>query len=282
MTTWHKPGVNRSQNQQTRNLKPEQPMKWFYVENGQQAGPVEESQLAELIASGKLRSDTLVWHEGMAAWQPFSAVCPPEFATAVGTSPIGTSSSTGETTEAVCAECGNIFRKEDMIPHGNVHICANCKPVFMQKMAEGVVLNTGQLRYAGFWIRFVAKFVDGLILGLPLILIFVFIGVRTAANPGSALPDTVGLIAQLGYYVLSMVYAIFFVGKYGATPGKMLCKIHIVMADGGKVSYGRAAGRFFAEILSGLICYIGYIMVAFDAEKRSLHDHICQTRVVMK
>jgi hypothetical protein len=30
------------------------------------------------------------------------------------------------------------------------------------------------------------------------------------------------------------------------------------------------------------ICYIGYIMVAFDQEKRSLHDHICNTRVVYK
>jgi uncharacterized RDD family membrane protein YckC len=257
-------------------------MKWYYVENGQQAGPVEETQLQELIQGGRLRGDTLVWHEGMAAWQPFSAVCPPEFAAAVGASPVGTSAPPGETTEAVCAECGNIFRKEDMIPHGGVFICANCKPVFMQKMAEGAAINTGQLRYAGFWIRFVAKFVDGLILAVPLVAIMFFVGLRAAGNPGSGVPDILGLVAQLGYYVLSMIYSIFFVGKYGATPGKMACKLRIVTATGEKVSYGRATGRFFAEVLSGLICYIGYIMVAFDSEKRALHDHICHTRVVMK
>src|SRR5262245_4151860 len=122
-------------------------MKWYYVENGQQAGPVEESQLAELVQSGRLRGDTLVWHEGMAAWQPLSAVRPAGI-TLPATAPAPIAFSTGETTEAVCAECGNIFRKEDMIRHGSAYICANCKPVFMQKLAEGVRLNTGELHYA--------------------------------------------------------------------------------------------------------------------------------------
>lgn len=113
-------------------------MKWYYVENGQQAGPVEEALLGELITGGKLRGDTLVWHEGMTAWQPFSAVCPPQFATLVGAKPIGMGAPTGDAPEAVCAECNNIFRKEDMIRHKDVYVCANCKPVFMQKLGEGI------------------------------------------------------------------------------------------------------------------------------------------------
>jgi hypothetical protein len=114
-------------------------MKWYYVENGQQAGPVEETQLPELMQSGRLLGDTLVWHEGLAAWQPFSAVCPPQFATAPGSAPLlGTSPAEGEATDAVCAECNNLFRKEDMIRHKDVYVCANCKPVFMQKLGEGI------------------------------------------------------------------------------------------------------------------------------------------------
>ena len=112
-------------------------MKWYYVENGQQAGPVEEFQLAELVQSGKLRGDTLVWHEGMAAWQAFSAVKPGGI-TLPYTAAAGTAASTGETAEAVCGECGNIFRKEEMIPHGGVYICANCKPIFLQRVREGL------------------------------------------------------------------------------------------------------------------------------------------------
>jgi len=139
--TWHKPG-SQSHRSQPPETSIHQRMKWYYVENGQQAGPVEEAQLAELIQNGKLRGDTLVWHEGMAAWQPFSGVCPPQFAALVGAKPIGMGAPTGEAPEAVCAECHNIFRKEDMIRHQDVYVCANCKPVFMQKLGEGMVSGT--------------------------------------------------------------------------------------------------------------------------------------------
>ena len=57
----------------------------------------------------------------------------------------------------------------------------------------------------------------------------------------------------------------------------------LVRADGAMLSIPHAIGRACAEILSGMTCYIGYIMVAFDEpEKRALHDHICSTRVVQK
>jgi hypothetical protein len=48
--------------------------------------------------------------------------------------------------EAVCAECGGVFAKENMIPFRSVHVCANCKPVFMQKLAEGVAVSRGPAR----------------------------------------------------------------------------------------------------------------------------------------
>jgi uncharacterized RDD family membrane protein YckC len=82
--------------------------------------------------------------------------------------------------------------------------------------------------------------------------------------------------------VIAIGYETFFIGKYGATPGKMACKIKVVTADGGKVSYLLAFGRYFAKVLSSLTCLIGYIMAAFDDEKRALHDRICNTRVVFK
>ena len=62
----------------------------------------------------------------------------------------------------------------------------------------------------------------------------------------------------------------------------MACGLRVLTAEGGKLTYGRATGRAFAEILSGMICYIGYIIVGFDDQKRALHDHICSTRVIYK
>jgi uncharacterized RDD family membrane protein YckC len=87
----------------------------------------------------------------------------------------------------------------------------------------------------------------------------------------------VGLAIGLSYYT-------FFVGKFGATPGKMATKLLIVNADGSKVSYAKAVGRYFAaEYLSGCFTlFIGYLMVLWDDERRALHDRICSTRVIKK
>jgi uncharacterized RDD family membrane protein YckC len=82
--------------------------------------------------------------------------------------------------------------------------------------------------------------------------------------------------------IIPAAYTTWLLGKYGATVGKMACKIRVVKADGSSISYLRALGRYFAEWISGMILLIGYIMAAFDSEKRTLHDRICNTRVIMK
>ncbi|MGH9316538.1 MAG: RDD family protein, partial [Thermoanaerobaculia bacterium] len=43
---------------------------------------------------------------------------------------------------------------------------------------------------------------------------------------------------------------------------------------------GRATGRHFSKILSTLILFIGFLMVAFSEKKQGLHDRIAETLVV--
>jgi uncharacterized RDD family membrane protein YckC len=260
-------------------------MNWYYANQGQQAGPIDDAQLEQLRASGIVRPDTLVWREGMENWAPYSEAkgggAPAGVATAAGASG-STAAATASATEAVCAECNAVFSVNDMIRHGGVHVCANCKPVFMQKIAEGAQIPTGELQYAGFWIRFAAKFVDGLLVGLVFLAPLFYIGFRSALDGEPERYEALQWILQIGYYVAALAYNVFFIGKYAATPGKMLCKLKVVTGEGGKVTYARATGRYFAEILSGLICNIGYIIAAFDDQKRALHDRICNTRVIYK
>ena len=256
-------------------------MNWYYVDQGQQAGPVNDAQFDELVRSGKIQPATLVWREGMAAWQSYREVTSP--APLSGPPPAGGVGYTpGQSEEAVCAECANMFATQDMIRHGGVYICANCKPVFMQKLAEGAKINTGELNYAGFWIRFAAVFLDGLILFVVNFCIKVLAGLTASQAIGVQPQDAV--VLQLALMAIQLViglsYEVILIGKYGATLGKMACKIKVVTADGGRVSYLRALGRYFAKMLSYMICLIGFIIAAFDEQKRALHDHICNTRVV--
>ena len=178
---------------------------------------------------------------------------------------------------SVCAECGKSFYQEEMIRYGDAWVCAACKPIFIQKLKEGVSV-AGEMNYAGFWTRFGAKFVDWLILFITFIVLnMLLIPARTALADQNKL---FAVIYNILVIVIPAVYSTWFLGKYGATPGKMAAKIKVVTADGGKVSYARAFGRHFAEWLSSLVLLIGYIMAAFDEQRRTLHDRICNTRVI--
>jgi hypothetical protein len=113
-------------------------MNWYYVDGGQQAGPVDVAQLAALASTGKIQSDTLVWREGMAGWVPYGEAVPggapvPE----IGVPPNpGTVAAGG----LICCECGRAFGPDEVIRHGEKWVCAACKPIFLQRLREGVAL----------------------------------------------------------------------------------------------------------------------------------------------
>jgi uncharacterized RDD family membrane protein YckC len=166
-----------------------------------------------------------------------------------------------------------------MIRYGDSWVCPECKPVFVQKIKEGVKL-AGTMEYAGFWIRFAAKFIDWLILLVPSgVLRGLFMGFTVFSSDPMLAPALWGLTSIL-QIALAASFDTWFVGKFGATPGKMAVKLKVVTAEDERVSYMRAFGRHFAEWLSYIVLCIGYIIAAFDDEKRALHDHICNTRVI--
>lgn len=57
---------------------------WYYTQNNQQVGPVDEAKIKELVASGVVNANTMVWTAGMASWRlsarllwlAWLAICP--------------------------------------------------------------------------------------------------------------------------------------------------------------------------------------------------------------
>jgi uncharacterized RDD family membrane protein YckC len=188
-----------------------------------------------------------------------------------------------------CAECGRPTPVDQLARFGDTLICPACKNNYAQKLREGVVPQAVVSRYqfAGFWIRLVAALIDSIILGVVNSIIQ-FAALRPMMGLSEVSSDPASLFAAAGAAgVLGLVgmalaasYEGVFVSQMGATPGKMALGMKVVRPDGSRVDLGRAIGRYFAKLLSMLILGIGYIMVAFDSEKRGLHDMICDTRVV--
>lgn len=112
-------------------------MEWYYAQDGQQKGPVGEAELAELVTSGVVTDQTLVWHPGMTHWEPYGEVkagaapAPP-----LGAPPVATAVTSGD--DVVCVECGRKVSKGEALAYGGAWVCAACKPAFFQKRREGV------------------------------------------------------------------------------------------------------------------------------------------------
>jgi len=258
-------------------------MQWYYAVNGQRMGPVSETEFEKLVQNGTIKADTLVWRQGFANWQAYSTVAPAA-AAASGDAAGGT----GEETE-ICAVSGQRYPKSQMIQYEGKWISAEHRDEFFQRLREGVTLP-GHFVYGGFWRRFLAKFVDGIILwvcsaGFNMLLALIFFHSANFLRPDMRGVQLPALFAYQGLSMLigiaiGLTYAIFFIRRFDATPGKMAMGLKLARPDGSSLTTGRIVGRHFAEWLSGMLLAIGYIMAGFDEEKRALHDRICDTRVI--
>jgi uncharacterized RDD family membrane protein YckC len=153
---------------------------------------------------------------------------------------------------------------------------------------------------AGFWKRYVAYFVDVLLLsivvnvvvsmamtalsfGLPSI---EAIAREGAGDPMAALQKLwpIVLWSTVGSLVLYVVLAgAYFIGMEASSKqasfGKQLVGIRVTDRDGNPPGFGRAAGRFFAATLSWLTLNLGHALAAWTKERRALHDYLAGTRV---
>nr|WP_321268419.1 RDD family protein [uncultured Sulfurimonas sp.] len=156
-----------------------------------------------------------------------------------------------------------------------------------------------EVSYAGFWVRFVASFLDTLFLALPIAIVIYFlsdgnwfdfsqyqqnIAYAMSGNADKALasqPQT-SLKWELLFEVAVLVVTMIFWKKWrGATPGKKFLNIKIVDAKTLKdIDNTQAITRSIGYIASTLSLLIGFIMVAFRNDKRGLHDLLAGTIVI--
>jgi uncharacterized RDD family membrane protein YckC len=143
---------------------------------------------------------------------------------------------------------------------------------------------------AGFWIRFVAYMIDGLIvMTVSVFVISIAVGVVILTdesldleNPGGiVIAATLLVIAAL--IVINWLYeALMTSSPRGATLGKMALGLRIVRFDGTQLSFGRATARHFAKVIvtPAVPLLLGYIMAGFTNRKRALHDILVDTLVI--
>jgi uncharacterized RDD family membrane protein YckC len=153
-------------------------------------------------------------------------------------------------------------------------------------------------KYAGFWIRVFADFIDSLLLDIGACLLglmalgcvywFKWLFLRSANGTPFALFDALDSLALqvllvLGRGAISLFYYTWGGYRYGTSIGKRIFNIYIVSAESGMpISLKQSLIRCVSYLLSYLLFCAGFLMVAFHPEKRGLHDLIAGTLCVIR
>lgn len=145
--------------------------------------------------------------------------------------------------------------------------------------------------YAGFWNRFAAAIIDGLITSAGTLLLLgpLYAGLFISLMDDMGEPDfqTILPAAEPIGNLVSLVagwlyYSLMESSRFQGTLGKMAVQIKVTDLEGNRVSFGRATGRYFGKFLSGVLLLAGFIMVAFTEKKQGLHDIMAGCLVVRK
>jgi uncharacterized RDD family membrane protein YckC len=139
----------------------------------------------------------------------------------------------------------------------------------------------------GFWPRFGAYILDGIVLGAVYVLVLEPIKLDWATFQTGTSAEVMALLKVLGrqaavQYAVEMIYCVTLTGLFGATLGKMALRARIVCLDGSKLGFGRAWGRWLGTVASRFTFGIGYLYIAWREDKRALHDLMAGTRVVYR
>lgn len=140
--------------------------------------------------------------------------------------------------------------------------------------------NREQVRYAGFWMRFWAYFIDAVFL-------FSVRGIVYAPfkllNDGYPLSFSFWSVKEIVSMTVFILYFVLMTKFFGQTVGKMVVGIKVVKDDLSKLSWSDVFFREFIGRSIHSIFGLGkllYIMVGFTKEKEGLHDFIADTRVI--
>ena len=192
---------------------------------------------------------------------------------------------------AFCQVCGTAAPTATAAP-----VPAGAAPVVAPGAVSPHWLPPVTRAYAGFWLRFVAHLIDGLLIGAVCGAIFVpmfFLTglggfLRAVDHNGQPDPAVIAsFVGSIALLVLASVlgswlyYAYFESSDWQASVGKKVMNLVVTDMNGNRVSFGRASGRYFAKIVSGLIPLgIGYILAGVTEKKQALHDMIASCLVL--
>ncbi|MHB8252965.1 MAG: RDD family protein [Acidiferrobacter sp.] len=139
--------------------------------------------------------------------------------------------------------------------------------------------------YAGFWRRMTADALDNLLL-LPVMSVLaptqwpthltMSALIQSALDSAAAHPER-----QILGVAFGVAYSVIFWVRYLGTPGKLLCRCHLVDAQTlGPLSVQQSLLRNLGYLVSWGTLGLGFLWIAWDKHKQGFHDKIAGSVVL--
>ena len=225
-------------------------MLWYYARNDQRFGPVEEAELRRLAAAGQLSPTDLVWRQEFPDWRRAGEV--------EGLFPLGAPRMVTPPPPPAAAYTPQLVSPYAPFP-----------PAQVQPTTQYADFGS---RLGAFLIDLVILVIGGMVLGF-------IVGFGMASSGSSALniqlaANGLGLLFNWLYYALSESSTMM------GTPGKKILGLVVTDLQGQRISFGRATGRYFGRILSGLALLMGYFAMLWSPMNQTWHDQMAGTLVL--
>ena len=255
-------------------------MQMYYVAvQNQQCGPYAEDVLRQLMQTNQITPDSLVWCDSLTEWTPLNRV--PELLVLWTEIKRSTPSATSD---APRKTDGTEDTPNEQYPPNQPY-----QPYQPNPYGYGPPSNSG---FAGFFRRFAALWLDGIILnvlGIGLILIVLSVA-RTFVLGGDASPEEVeelsemlsGPLTLVGMIIAWLYYALSESSVLQATLGKRLMGIYVTDIYGRRLSFGRATCRWLCKVPSAMIFGIGFLLALVTPRCQALHDLLVGSLVLKR
>lgn len=229
-------------------------------------GPVPRVFVDERVEYGLWAASLVVAEVGSSAWKPYSDFVKPVAAPVVAP-PAPVAAPDPFTARDVAT------RVSTPSPHFSVAGGAT----------GSIALPAGAAIGAGFWRRCAAIVLDGVVVGV-IGWVVSAVGMMMFANGGNASAIVAGSFGMSLLMVIVdwLYFALQESSAAQATLGKRAMGIKVTDDYGRRIGFGRASGRFFGKIISGLIFYVGFMLAGWTARKQALHDMLAGTMVVFR
>ncbi len=288
---------------------------WFYEKGTIAAGPVTEEELWDLLNSGEITKDSLVWKEPMEKWLPFSQVQELRLPPRPKPPPMP------KAEEKISADTDTSFQPpEDPEPEEKEETYDNVeKVVFKSPEYEPAEITTmdsadEEVDQVRPWVRFLARMTDYYVFSMlfSLLVSLMFpdfmkqISEMLTQQMSSQGSETAGFQSIMALIIIRVVITFiwvfieaFTISRYGTTFGKNLLGTKVLDQNGELLPYDRSLKRSYGVWLKGMgagFALISWLTMLFgyqalkrdgvcswdnDADSKVVHSYFSSTRLII-